>query len=169
MKSARGREREMMLDDVPESIRGTLPRRLEDRSHTEAENALTPEEKETMCVWGAFLAERTDTYAKHHKHTELNPQKMKFQLPQFSDKEIETAMQEAVGKEIGTWQRFDASDIIPPKESQEIRESNPEKEIHLEEYGPRRTTKREMKMKRRSWCSSAGWLDEVSKKSMMSH
>ena len=124
------RKRELRLDDVPESIGGAPRRRLEDRaedSHTEPENALTPEDKDTMCV--AFLAERTDTYTQHNKHTELNPQKMKSQLPQFSDKEIESAMQKAVDKEIGTWQRFDAIGIIPPGQSQEIRKTNPEKVI----------------------------------------
>ena len=74
-----------------------------------------------MCV--AFLAERADTCTKHNKRTELNPQKMKLQ------KEVEAAMQKAIEKEVGAWQRFDAIDIIPPDQSQETRKKNPEKVI----------------------------------------
>ena len=61
------------------------------------QSILTPEEKETMCV--AFLAERLDTYTKHNKRTELNPQKMKAQLSQFTEEEIEEAMQKAVERD----------------------------------------------------------------------
>ena len=91
------------------------------------EVSITPEEREAMCV--AFLAERAVTYTMHNKHTELNPQKMKSQLQQFSEREIDEAMQKAVEKEIGTWQRFDAIDIILPEESHEIRKKSPEKVI----------------------------------------
>eukprot|EP00913_Durusdinium_trenchii_P034973 g32715.t1 len=83
--------------------------------------------KEAMCV--AVLAERADAYTKHNKHTELNPQKMKSQLQQFSEREIDESTQKAVEQEIGTWQRFDAIDIIPPEESHEIRKKSPEKVI----------------------------------------
>lgn len=124
------RKRDTLLDDLPDSIRSTIRRRLEERAETTPDGeevTVTPEEKEAMCA--AFLAERVDTYTKHNKHTELNPQKMKSQLYQFSEKEIEEAMQKAVEKEIGTWQRFDAVDIIPPDESQKIRKKNPEKVI----------------------------------------
>ena len=124
------RKRDTLLDDLPDSIRSTIRRRLEERAETTPEGeevTVTPEEKEAMCA--AFLAERVDTYTKHNKRTELNPQKMKSQLYQFSEKEIEEAMQKAVEKEIGTWQRFDAIDIIPPDESQKIRKKNPEKVI----------------------------------------
>ena len=124
------RKRDALLDDFPESIRGTIRRRLEERSLSAPEGeevSITPEEREAMCV--AFLAERADTYTKHNKHTELNPQKMKSQLQQFSEREIDEAMQKAVEKEIGTWQRFDAIDIILPEESHEIRKKSPEKVI----------------------------------------
>ena len=124
------RKRDALLDDVPDSIRSTIRRRLEERSVSVPEGeevSLTPEEKEAMCV--AFLAERVDTYMKHNKHTELNPQKMKSQLSKLSEKEMEGAMQKAVEKEIGTWQRFDAIDIIPPEESNEVRKNSPEKVI----------------------------------------
>ena len=111
---------------------------------------MSAEEKETMCV--AFLAERMDTYTKRNKHTELNPQKMKSQLPQFTDKEIEEAMQKAVEKEIGTWQRFDAIDIVPPDESKQIRKESPEKVISSRGVWTKKDDEREMKMKRKSLC-----------------
>ena len=109
MDEERKRKRALPLDDVPESIRGVMRRRLEDKEVDSSGGIeMSVEEKETMCV--AFLAERMDTYTKRNKRTELNPQKMKSQLPQFTDKEIEEAMQKAVEKEIGAWQRFDAID-----------------------------------------------------------
>lgn len=143
------RKRDLLLNDVPESIRGVMRRKLDEKEVDSSGGIeMVPEEKETMCV--AFLAERLDTYTKRNRHTELNPQKMKSQLPQFSDKEIEEAMQKAVEKEIGTWQRFDAIDIVPPEESNQIRKNSPEKVISPEECGRRRTMKREMNMKRKS-------------------
>ena len=54
---------------------------------------------------------------------------MKTQLSKFSEKEIEEAMQKAVEKEIGTWQRFDAIEIISPEQSQQIKKDSPEKVI----------------------------------------
>ena len=105
-----------------------MRRRLEDKEVDSSGGVeMSAEERETMCV--AFLAERMDTYTKRNKHTELNPQKMRSQLPQFTDKEIEEAMQKAAEKEIGTWQRFDAIDIVPPDESKQIRKESPEKVI----------------------------------------
>ena len=82
------RKQDALLDDVPDSIRSTIRRRMEERSESmpEGEEIFTPEEKQAMCV--AFLAERVDAYMKHNKHTELNPQKMKSQLPKFSEKEL---------------------------------------------------------------------------------
>lgn len=123
-------DNELLLDDAPESIRGAIRRMIDEKGAEGSDGSevtLTPEEEETMCV--AFLAERFDTYTKRNKQTELHPQKMKSQLLQFTDKEIEEAIQKVVEKEIGTWQRFDAIDIVPPDESQEIREASPEKVI----------------------------------------
>ena len=76
-----------------------------------------------------FFSGRCDEYIKKNKHTGLHPHKILSQLPQWDEKVVHDAMQNAANKGIDTWLDFDAVDMISPKESAIIMEENPEKVI----------------------------------------
>ena len=122
------RKRESLLDDVPISIRSVLARKDGEGEGGGASSSAHPEEVNPFLA-STFLAERCDAYVKNNKHTELRHNKMQEDLPGFDSKVIAKAMQTAVSKEIGTWLKFDAVEVIPPKQAAEVREKNPEKII----------------------------------------
>ena len=66
-------------------------------------------------IW-TFLADRLeDSYVKNTKHKEYHPGRILHELPEWSEKEIKVAMQKAVEKEMATWMKFDAIEVIPQK------------------------------------------------------
>ncbi len=126
------------LDDVPLSIRQGLQdselnkvaRHDSDDDVGEAKEHERKEVSESDYTIWAFLADRLeDSYIKNTKHKEYHPNRIKYELPEWPEKEINEAMQRAVEKEMATWMKFDAVEVIPPEEAKIILEKEPEKVI----------------------------------------
>ena len=127
------------LDDVPLSVRQGVqesePSKVAKHdSEDDVGDAKEHErnefsESDYTTIW-AFLADRLeDSYVKNTKHKEYHPNRIRHELPEWSEKEINEAMQHAVEKEMSTWMKFDAVEVIPPDKAKIILEKEPEKVI----------------------------------------
>ena len=126
------------LDDVPLSLRygqqgGDPSKVARHDDEDDVGDAKEHERKEVSesdyTVW-AFLADRLeDSYVKNTKHKEYHPNRIRHELPEWSESEIQDALQKAVEKEMATWMKFDAVEIIPPEQAKDILEKEPEKVI----------------------------------------
>ena len=129
------------LDDVPLSVReggnegaessaNKLPRHDSFDDIGDVRPRDGEEASESDYTFWTFLADRLeDSYVKNTKHKEYHPGRIHHELPGWSEKEIKEAMQKAVEKEMATWMKFDAIEVIPPEEAKLILEKEPEKVI----------------------------------------
>ena len=134
-QAARDERKRKALDDVPISLRNSGAVAEEDpsklaRHDDEHDVGESKHHDDAEVDFMVFLAERLcDHYEKRNKHVELNHRRVYEQLKEFSKEVIDDAMQRGLDKEFQTWDKFEAIEVIPPAQANEIRKNEKDKVI----------------------------------------